>query len=67
MVEDTGYFIDLYICKIMFYIFFDSCTFFVKFTVFEILSFFEFLGCCFLNWNKMIMVEDTLDLMAHSI
>ena len=67
MVEDTGHFIEHIWCKIKFYIFFILYTFFVKFTVFEILSFFEFFGIFFWNWNKKIMVEDTLNLMAHSI
>ena len=29
--------------------------------------FFEFFDYFFLNWNKTIMVEDTLNLIAHSI
>ena len=47
MIEDTENFIEHVWCKIKFYIFFVLCTFFVKFTVFDILSFFEFLGTFF--------------------
>ena len=67
MVEDTGHFIEHIWCKIKFYIFFILYTFFVKCTVFEILSFFLIFWDFFWNWNKMIMVEDTLNLMAHFI
>ena len=67
MVEDTEHFIEHIWCKIKFYIFFIPYTFFVKCTVFEILSFFKFLVIVFWNWNKMIMVEDTLNLMAHTL
>ena len=40
---------------------------FIKFTVYEKMRFFEFFILFFLNRNKTILVEDTLNLMAHSI
>ena len=66
LVEDTGNLIEQVWKQIKFYMFFVLCTFFVKFTVYEIMRFFEFFIRLFLNRNKTILVEDTLNLMTHS-
>ena len=38
----------------------------IKFTVYEIWCFFEFFEIIFLNRNKTILVNDTLNLITHS-
>ena len=66
MVEDTLNLFKQTLNEIRFYIFFVLIIFLIKVTVYEIMRFFEFLQKFFLNRNRALMVEDTLNLMTHS-